>query len=139
MKLLELLRRLSVPYIARHRLRTAVTLFGVALGVAAMTALRLAYEPISRSYQIAVKRLAGRSSIQISNGEIGVPEELLDEVRRVPGVDVAAASVRGYVRLPTHTSERLYVLGVDMLDDQQVRDYGDEGVAKMSAPPAAPA
>jgi putative ABC transport system permease protein len=129
-----LLRRLSLPYVARHRLRTLVTIFGVALGVAAMTALKLAYEPISHSYRLAVKRLAGRSSIAISNGEVGVPEDLLDLARTVPGVEVASASVRGFVRVAGRPGERLYVLGVDMLDDQRVRDYGAE-----SAPPASSA
>jgi putative ABC transport system permease protein len=132
----EILRRLSLPYIARHRLRTAVTVFGLALGVAAMTALKLAYEPISNSYRLAVKRLAGRSSIAISNGDVGVPEELLDLARGVPGVEIASASVRGFVRVVGRKGERLYVLGVDMLDDQRVRDYG-EAQSSPAAPSAA--
>ncbi len=131
----EVLRRLSLPYIARHRLRTAVTIFGVALGVAAMTALKLAYEPITHSYRLAVKRLAGRSSIAISNGEVGIPEDLLEMARGVPGVEVASASVRGFVRVAGRKGERLYVLGVDMLDDQRVRDYG-EAESAASAPSA---
>jgi putative ABC transport system permease protein len=125
-----------LPYVARHRLRTVVTVFGVALGVAAMTALKLAYEPISQSYRLAVKRLAGRSSIAISNGEVGIPEDLLDLARQVPGVDVASASVRGFVRVVGRPGERFYVLGVDMLDDQRVRDYGTESQPEASPPPA---
>jgi putative ABC transport system permease protein len=73
-------RRISLRQLAAHKLRTALTVFGVALGVAAMIALRLLNESASRSFAEATERIAGRTALEIHNGEAGVPEELLEEI-----------------------------------------------------------
>ncbi|MBI2963701.1 MAG: FtsX-like permease family protein [Deltaproteobacteria bacterium] len=117
------LRRVSLRHLAAHKLRTLLTLGGIALGVATVVSMRLMHESVSRSYERTVEKIAGKAALEITNGEGGVPEELLAEVRQLPGVGVAAASVQGFVPLPGHGGERLYVFGVDLLADQELRDY----------------
>jgi putative ABC transport system permease protein len=116
-------RSISLRHFAAHKLRTVLTAGGIALGVAIVIAMRLMHESVATSYERTVAKIAGKASLEITNGEGGVPEELLDEVKRAPGVRAAAASVQGFVSLPGHPGERLYVFGVDLLADQELRDY----------------
>jgi putative ABC transport system permease protein len=116
-------RRVSVPHLRAHPARTAITVAGIALGIAAVVGLRLAYEPISRSQEQALARLAGNARFQITNGELGVPEEVLEDIREIPGLGTASGSVQGFLPLADRAGERLYVLGVDLLADREVREY----------------
>src|SRR5262245_52171553 len=99
MRLITAFRCLSLPHLATHRIRTLITVLGIALGVAGMVGLRMAYEPITRSYERSLAGLAGKAAFQIANGDVGVPEEVLDDVARVPGVGTASASVQGFLPL----------------------------------------
>ncbi len=122
--MLQALRRVSFRHLAEHKLRTTFTVGGIALGVAAMVGIRLLHESVSRSFERTVERIAGKAVLQITNGWVGVPEELLEEVRQVPGVGAAAASVQWYVATPgLKPGEGLYVFGIDLLADQELRDY----------------
>lgn len=116
-------RRVSARHFAEHRLRTAFTAGGIALGVAAIVAIRLVNDSASRAFESAIERVAGKSVLQISNGTGGVPEELLDEVKAVPGVKVAAPSVQGFLPISDLHGERIYVFGVDLVADDELRDY----------------
>ncbi len=115
-------RRLSLRHFAAHKLRTAITVGGIALGVATILGLRLLHESVTLGYERTVERIAGKAALQVSNGEVGVPEELLDEIRKIPGIAAAAASVQGFVSVPERAGERLYVFGIDLLTDQKLRD-----------------
>src|SRR5882724_11224414 len=114
---------LSVRYIAAHRLRTALTVISIALGVAAVTAAALMNASVTAAYTHTIERLVGKAVLQITNGEPGVPEALLDEVRKTPGVGAVEASVQGFLPLVDHAGESLYVFGVDLLAEQTVREY----------------
>ena len=52
----------------------------------------------------------------------------------MPGVRVVAASVEGFVSLPDLPGERLYLYGIDLLADHQIRDYGSSGRSVVSDP-----
>lgn len=114
---------LTVRNLARHRLRTLFTVIGIGLGVAAMIGVRLVNDSAARSFERTVERLAGKAVLQISDGEAGVPEKLLDEVRRIPGVSVAAPVVEGSAPVAGLPGQRLYVLGVDLLNGDSLREY----------------
>src|ERR1051326_1972783 len=116
-------RRVTLRHFAAHKLRTALTVGGIALGVAVVVAMRLMHASVAASYERTIEKIAGKAALQITNGDVGVPEELLEEVKRVPGVRTAAASVQGFVGLPAFPGERLYVFGIDLLADQELRDY----------------
>ena len=116
-------RRVSLRHFAGHKVRTGLTVGGIALGVAVVVAMRLMHASVAASYERTIEKIAGKAALQITNGDVGVPEELLEEVKRVPGVRTAAASVQGFVGLPAFPGERLYVFGIDLLADQQLRDY----------------
>ncbi|MGH7818562.1 MAG: ABC transporter permease, partial [Candidatus Binatia bacterium] len=115
--------RISLRHLAGHRLRTALTSGGIALGVAAMIGIRLVSESASDSFRRSVERLAGKAVLQITNGSAGLPEGLVDEVKVVPGVGAVAPSVQEFVVASELPGERLYVFGIDLLADSELRDY----------------
>ncbi len=125
--MIDLLRRIGVRHLSAHKLRTFTTVLGVALGVAALVGIRLVSESVSHSFRRTLERMAGKAVLQITNGDVGVPEELLEEVKAVPGVKVAAPSVQGYLSTIDLGGERPYVLGIDLLADQELRDYQSGG------------
>jgi putative ABC transport system permease protein len=131
------LRRVSLRHFARHKLRVALTVFGIALGVATIVAMRILLEAVTASYGRAIERLAGRASLEVVNGEAGVPEQLLDELRRVPGVTGASPSVSGWLPLPALPGSFLFVFGVDLVSDGDVRDYETISQSERSGDPLA--
>lgn len=120
---------------AVHRRRIAiVAVLGLACAVASLMATQLLYDAVVGSYERTTRAFAGRAALSVGNGDSGVPEELVDEIRRVSGVHAVAASVEGFVTLPDVPGERLYLYGVDLLADQDVRDYGAGATAVVSDP-----
>ncbi len=71
------LRRVSLRHLARHKLRISLTVLGIALGVAAMVAMRILLDCVSASYGRAIQGLGGRAAPEVVNADAGVPEELL--------------------------------------------------------------
>jgi putative ABC transport system permease protein len=125
---------LAVRHLMRRRLPGMVAVLGLACGVAAITASQLLYASVVATYEATTLGFAGRATLQVSNGDSGVPEELADELRRVPGVATVAASVEGFVATPDFPGDRLYLYGIDLLADQEVRDYGAGTEAVVSDP-----
>ncbi len=115
--------RVSVRHLAAHRLRTALTVLGVAFGVAAMVGIRLVNDSASRAFERAVERVAGKAVLEIGRDGIGVAEELAEEIRAVEGVSVVAPMVYGFVSTEGLGGERLFVLGIDLLADGELREY----------------
>src|SRR5262249_6322500 len=113
----------SLRYVAAHRLRTALTVISIALGVAAVTAATLMNDSVTGAYTHTIERLVGKAVLQVTNREVGVPEPLLDAVRTTPGVGAVEASVQGFLPIVDRPGESLYVFGVDLLAEQTVRDY----------------
>ncbi len=121
--MIQAFRRVSLRHLSGHKLRTIFTVGGIALGVAVVVAIELLHGSVASSYQRMVERIAGKAVLQVTNGEVGVPEELLKEIQAIPGVSAAVASVQGFVSVPRLPGERLYLFGIDLLADQELRDY----------------
>src|SRR3990170_5517516 len=72
--------------------RVLVTVAGVAIGVAAFTAVQAANESVLRSFGRAIEVVAGKATLQISAGEMGFDERLLPAAQRGDG-GVAGAPI----------------------------------------------
>lgn len=115
--------RITLRHFARHKLRTLLTIMGVALGLAAIIGMWLVESVASRAFEHAVTATAGRAQLQIDNGQVGVHEQLLEQVSALPQVDAAAPSVQGFLSVAGLRGETIYVMGIDLLADAKVRDY----------------
>src|SRR5580704_1779023 len=106
-----------------HRLRIALTTLGIALGVAVFFAVHTANASLLDSLALTVERLAGKSTLEVTAGETGFPEQILDTVRTTPGVQIAEP----VIEVTTHTAfadeGNLLILGVDTTGDQALREY----------------
>ncbi len=127
-----LLRLISWPYVRRHRLRTALTTVGIVLGVAVFVGMHTANESVLLAFYKTIDRIAGKAELQITAGEGGFPEDVLERVQAMPEVRAAVPVIEAAVDTNLKGEGNLLVLAVDMTGDRSLRDYdlesGDEAV-----------
>jgi putative ABC transport system permease protein len=127
-----LLRLISWPYVRKHLFRTALTTAGIVLGVAVFLGMRAANETVLIGFSRTVDRIAGKTQLEVTAGEAGFGEDVLDVVQSARTVRVAVPIIE--VLAETGAGEgSLLVLGVDMTGDRSLRDYdledgGDSGI-----------
>ncbi len=118
-----------------HRLRLFLTTMGIALGVAVFFAIRTANITLLDSLRLTVEKVAGKATLQITAGETGFPEEILETVRSTPGVKIAEPIIEVIARTAFAEEGNLLILGVDTAGDQQLRDYQfDKSQTQISDP-----
>src|SRR4030095_1119387 len=92
-----LLRLISWPYVRKHLLRSLLTTAGIVLGVALLLAMRTANQSVLLSFNETVERIAGKAQLQVSSGDAGFPEEVLERVQAIREVRVAAPVIEASV------------------------------------------
>ena len=100
-----------------------LTTLGIALGVAVFFAIRTGNATLLDSLTLTVEKLAGKATLQITAGESGFSEKVLDTVRATPGVQLAEPVIEVMAQTSFADEGNLLVLGVDTTGDQQLRDY----------------
>ncbi|HYZ84077.1 MAG TPA: FtsX-like permease family protein [Bryobacteraceae bacterium] len=127
-----LLRLLSWPYVRKHALRTLLTMAGIVLGVAVFVGMHTANQSVLFAFNKTVGQIAGNTQLQVTAGESGFPEEVLEKVQAVPEVRVAVPVIEAVVPSPYEGQGSLLILGVDMTGDRSLRDYdlesGEESI-----------
>ena len=127
-----LLRLISWPYFRKHVLRTLLTTAGIVLGVAVFVGMHAANESVLFAFSTTVDRIAGKTELQVTAGEAGFPEEILDKVQAASTVRVAVPVIENVADTKLRSQGNLLVLGIDMTGDRSLRDYdldsGDEAV-----------
>jgi putative ABC transport system permease protein len=121
-----LLRLLSWPYLRKHALRCLLTTLGIILGVAVFVGMHTANQAVLRGFQNTVDRISGATQLQVSAGDTGFAEEVLERVQSAPGVRVAVPVIEAVVDSGFAGQGNLMILGVDMLGDRGLRDYNLE-------------
>ncbi|HSB68646.1 MAG TPA: FtsX-like permease family protein [Candidatus Methylomirabilis sp.] len=121
--LFHLIRLMAWRTLTRDRVRSFVTVLGVALGVAVALAIRLANDGVLDSFRNSLDHVAGKSRLQVSAGEAGLDETLFPVIAGAPGVARAVAIVQTVMPVAGQDHEVLLVLGVDVLADASVREY----------------
>ena len=121
-----LFRTLSLSYFTRYRVQTLLTLVGVATGVATFASIRAAQATLVGGLQATVDRVAGRAQLQIT-GTGGVAEAVAEQLMTVQGVMAQAPMIEQVVQVGDERPMSLLVLGVDLLGDRHMREYGFEG------------
>jgi ABC-type antimicrobial peptide transport system permease subunit len=64
----RLLRSVSWRHVRRHRLRTALTFFGIVLGVGVIVAIAAVNRSLTTSFQSTIDQIAGKAVLQVANG-----------------------------------------------------------------------
>ena len=122
-----LLKLISWPYIRRHRLRWMLTVAGIVLGVAVFVGMHTANQSVLYAFRHTVDQIAGATQLQVSAGETGFDENVLDRVQAVPGVRVAVPVIEAVVSTGLKGQGNVLILGVDMTGDRSLREYDLKG------------
>jgi len=127
-----LLCLITWPYVRKHALRTMLTVAGIALGVAVFVGMNSANASVLRAFSQTIDQIAGRAELQITSGETGFAEDVLDRVQSVPSVRVAVPVIEAVADPHIRGEGSLLILGVDLIGDRNLRDYdlesGDDAV-----------
>jgi len=127
-----LLQLISWPYFRKHVLRTLLTTAGIVLGVAVFVGMHTANQSVLFAFSQTVDRIAGKTELQVTAGETGFDEDVLDRVQTAPSVRVAVPVIEAVVDTNIPGQGNLLILGIDMTGDRSLRDYdldsGEEAV-----------
>jgi putative ABC transport system permease protein len=121
----NLFRYVGLRHLLRKPARSLLTTLGVAFGVALFVGIEIINHSTLSSFRESIDAVAGKTTLTISAGEMGFPEDRYEAIRAVPGVKHAVPMVesRAYFAGNHESSETLMVLGVDLLKEQSVRTY----------------
>src|SRR5437867_9883993 len=126
---------ISWPYFRKHVLRTALTTGGIVLGVAVFVGMHTANSSVLFAFSRTVDRIAGKTELEVTAGEAGFNEEVLEKVQAAPTVRVAVPVIEAVVDTNLNGQGSLLVLGIDMTGDRTLRDSdlerGDEALAEI--------
>ena len=129
---MRLLRLISWPYLRKHAVRSLLTVVGIVLGVAVFVAMHTANQAVFFAFERTVDRIAGAAQLQVTAGEAGFPEEVLERVQSIPDVQAAVPVIEAPAGTGLAGQGNILILGVDMTGDRSLREYdlesGDEAV-----------
>jgi putative ABC transport system permease protein len=137
-----LVRFVSLRHIAAAKLRSLLTLLGVALGVAMLIGMTAANGAVLSSFEEMVDRASGKADLEVTGDESGVDQALVDELgghtellSHVAGrIEQTSFLEGGEDGLP---GDRVLVLGVDFLGDKAFLPFKTESGADLIADPLA--
>lgn len=116
--LATVLRILAQRHLTERPIRTTITVVGIALGVSVSVAIQTANVEVLRSFEEAVTSVAGRATLQITAGDLGIDERLIVPVRQHPDVSAAlpVLSIGGTVASGPHAEQTVRIMGLDLLE-----------------------
>jgi putative ABC transport system permease protein len=123
---------MSWPYLRKHALRTTLTTAGIALGVSVFLGMRTANQNVLAAFSDTVDRIAGKTELEVTAGDAGFNEDVLDKVQSASCVRVAVPVIEAIADSKIAGQGNLFVLAVDLTGDRSLRTYdldsGDEEV-----------
>ncbi|MGE5808691.1 MAG: ABC transporter permease [Nitrospirota bacterium] len=123
MNLPNLLRHISLRHLRLQKANALMTVAGICLGVAAIVSIGIVNKSVLRSFEDTINRVTGRAALQVTGAASGFPEGLIEGVQNVPGVEYAVPVIDTQGILVGAKEQTLVVLGVDVLQDGNIRDY----------------
>jgi putative ABC transport system permease protein len=116
-----ILRAVSLRRFREHKVRTLLTIVGIALGVASFIAVSIITSTLTDSFSRMVDMVSGKVNLQVTGGPTGVEEAMLERVKQVEGVAAAVPAIQTYTK--ADDGQAMLLLAVDTLNDKAVRDY----------------
>jgi putative ABC transport system permease protein len=113
----------SLRNMRRHMGRALTVLFGIALGAAVFTSVRLSIHASLDSFVRSMELIAGRADRVVISPGGHVPEQLVAKLFNHPAVAAASPLLTTYIR-PMHArAEPFLLIGVDPLLDRSLRSW----------------
>src|SRR5512145_2874639 len=127
MNLWNLLRYISIQHLRLRKAQAFMVVAGICLGVTAIVSIGVVTRSILLSINDSFDRVTGKAQIQITGAQSGFPESLVEKVQKVPGVEYAVPVIEADGILTSDKERSLMLLGVNVLDDAQMREYDMTG------------
>jgi putative ABC transport system permease protein len=113
----------------------SLSVFAVMLGVALVVGVLTMNGTVLRGFLDTVDGILGRASFSITAGEgLTFPEDVLERVAEVQGVELAVPLVRAVTFIDDGSGELLTLHGIDLTHDADVRLYHSANDAKSTIP-----
>src|SRR2546428_2297246 len=114
-----------------------LTIAGIVLGVAVFVGMHTANQTVLFAFSRTVDRIAGKTELQVTAGETGFDEEILEKVQSASTVRVAVPVIEAGGDTRITSARRLLIPRADMSRDRRLRGYHPEsgGEAVLRAPP----
>ena len=112
--------RASAGYLFRHPWQLALSIVGVAIGVAVIVAVDLANASARKAFLLSMDAVTGAATHQIVGGPRGVEESLYVSLRTDEGIRGIAPVVEGFASV-NQTS--VQILGVDLFAEGEIRTF----------------
>jgi putative ABC transport system permease protein len=131
---LNLFWRLMIKPLAREPVRTALTVFSVALGVAVVLAIDLAGNAAAGSFRSSLETLSGPQTLEIT-ATGGVPEELVGKLGALPYNWGLTARMEHYAVL-AEERKTLPLIGLDLIAESGRHSLAGQSSAQTGVWPA---
>ncbi len=118
-----IVRALVLRPLVHEKLRTVLTVLGIAVGVAVVVAIQLANQSALRAFRESVDAVAGRANYQIAGDSGSIDERALLALHPLWQRGVRFAPVIDVEGIVEPSQLPIRILGVDLLSDLHFRDY----------------
>jgi putative ABC transport system permease protein len=132
MALLALFYRLILRPLKQERLRTALTMFAVALGVAAVLAIELAGGAAAGSFRSSLQTLTGRSNLEVTSAG-GIPPEVFARLATAPYPLKLHPRIEDYGTIAGPLRRTIPVIGLDLLSEANLANTANAGTSSTPA------
>ena len=119
----HLLKNVTLRHLRLNKMRTLLSVIGIALGVSVLVSVQMAIHTAIESFNSTVDHVSGKANLQVTSFGRGFPEETFLKVKKVLGVKAATPVIQFVSKIDEPIGEPLYLLGIDVFSDQQFRDY----------------
>jgi putative ABC transport system permease protein len=119
----SILKALVLRPILREKIRTSLTILGIAVGVAVVVAIQLANQSALRAFRESVDAVAGRANYQLVPDVAPLDESVLLRLQPLWSEGVRFAPVIDVEGMMEPAQQPIRLLAVDLFSDLHFRDY----------------
>jgi putative ABC transport system permease protein len=119
----RLMKWFSVRHLRAHPWRVFAVLFGIALGAAVFSSVRLAVDASLDAFTRSMDLISGKAEWAVVKVGDRVPEQLVATLSRNPAVKAASPLISTYVSTPDHATEPFLLIGLDPILDYGLREW----------------
>ena len=113
----------SLRHMRNHMGRAATVLFGIALGAAVFTSVRLSVNASLDSFTKSMDLIAGRADHVLTRPGGYVPDHLIAELLKHPMIRSASPVLSTYTRSSHEDGEPFLLIGFDPILDRPLRQW----------------
>jgi putative ABC transport system permease protein len=113
----------SLRNMRKHPVRALTVLFGIALGAAVFTSVRLSIHASLDSFSKSMDLITGNAGMVVVQPGGRVPEHLIAELLRHPAIRTASPLLSTYVRSADGEDHPFLLIGLDPILDRPIRTW----------------